>query len=195
MKKRATKNHMETQSAVMPVRPPSRMPLALSMNAAMGLLPIRLPTCPSNARTLACVDTLHTVNGTGQYGAVTACATCAAQCVRTLQTPRCMTATDGPCRCKGTIRAVAVRKGLEHSRGVRIDRKTHHGPQAIHAEGEGHARELLVRVHEACACRRPGAVSYHRLEGFSRNVFHTGKAWVLRIWHKCLLVPHLARSC
>jgi hypothetical protein len=43
VKKSATKNQAATQTAVRPVRPPSRIPEADSMKAAMGEVPMRLP--------------------------------------------------------------------------------------------------------------------------------------------------------
>lgn len=58
VKKSATKNQRETQMAVRPVRPPSRMPEADSMKAAIGEVPMRLPSTllmPSTQKANVCL--------------------------------------------------------------------------------------------------------------------------------------------
>jgi hypothetical protein len=58
VKNSATKNQKAVTTEVRPLRPPSRMPLALSTKAAMGLVPMRLPSTllrPSTQKASVCL--------------------------------------------------------------------------------------------------------------------------------------------
>jgi len=163
-----TKNHQAAVSAVKPVRPPSRMPAALSMNAA---------TC-ARARPRACTRPAVWPAGLGgrrarSSRAPRATPRCPAQpdhrrpCPTVKPRPGAPRVPASPCAPSAgrTPRACSAgQKTRARARGsgrpARAHRRGAHeaadnAGNAVNRERKRLPRELLVRAHKACARARP----------------------------------------